>query len=271
VEPGSFERRDAAGDPDRVDELGFGAEPPHVVLGPVRIAVREAPFLADGLAVHGRAHPAEGSPPPQHAGAEVVFTGEQRPLGERPLEEQPIAIALADLEAERDLEAADREHEQRQLIAPRRRHLQRCLDVEDPRGRPVDRVAVELDRARDPIAVDHGFDARPADDEAILVERRPRRAQLVLRGLPEREVVLIEAGEAEAVTRARDRGRRLRGGGRQSFYLSAELRLLAQARGPFRVELGAQRGDVRLQLGVLAVGLLLLRGLRDGGRQILAR
>jgi len=124
---------------------------------------------------------------------------------------RPIAIALADLEAERDLEAADREHEQRQLVA-RRRHLQRRLDVEDPRRGPVDGVAVELDRARDPPALDRGLDAGPTDDEAILVERRPRWAELVLRGLADREVVLIEAGEAEAEARARDRGRRLRGG-----------------------------------------------------------
>src|SRR5581483_2613869 len=55
-------------------------------------------------------------------GAEIVLAGEERALGIRALEEQPVAIRLLHLEAERRLEQADGElqirHQRIVRVAP---------------------------------------------------------------------------------------------------------------------------------------------------------
>ncbi len=126
---------------------------------------------------------AREAPAALQADADVVLAGEEAALRRRALEEQALAIALPDLEAERDLEEADGRHEQRQGAAPLGRKLQRRLGADDARLRPVDGVAVELDEAGHPPTIDRGAQARAADVDLVQVERLSRRIELILRRL----------------------------------------------------------------------------------------
>ena len=163
-----------ADDGHRVDDGRLDAEPPDDVLGGVRIAAREG-LLAQRVAVLHGDRVAHEAPAALQARAEIVLAGEQRLLGRRALEEDAVAIALQELEPEGNLEQADGRHEQRHGRAFLARELERRLGVHEPRRRAVHGVAVELERARDVLAVDGRLEPRAANHEPLFVERRQRR------------------------------------------------------------------------------------------------
>ena len=121
--------------------------------------------LADRLAVHDAPGRSGRSASRPAGGPGVVLAGEETVLGGRALEEQTLAIALADLEPERDLEQADRGHEQGQRTSALGRPLERGLGADDAGLRAVDGVAVELDEPGHPPAIEGGAQPRAADED----------------------------------------------------------------------------------------------------------
>ena len=178
------------------DDLRRDADAEHEVLALVRVAARER-LLADGVAVHDPERIVHELVAAEDADAEVVGVGHELVRHRRALEERPRDVELGDLEAEGREDETRRDHHERlarrllcevgrEDIGRAGRPLERDLGVPRAHLRPVDGVGVELEGAVDQALVALEADACPAEQEAILVERRARRRiDLVLRRLAE--------------------------------------------------------------------------------------
>ncbi len=210
VKAGAVERGEAAGDRER-PLAAVDAEAADPVLLVVGVA-RWKGTLADRLAVLRRPGCSGESASRPQAGADIVLAGKERALAGAALQEQPVAVALADLEAERDLEEPDRRHQQRDRpLAAGARQFERGLGgrrcAPSARERCCRRAPARRRRRSGP-----GSRLQPgaANQEPIFVQRVAGGCvDLVFRGLPKRQVGLDVTGQPDAQPGGAHRRRRL--------------------------------------------------------------
>ncbi|WP_434424494.1 hypothetical protein [Nannocystis pusilla] len=201
VETCPVEQADAAAE-GVLAGAGGEAEAADGVGGAGRVGgVAGAGAVVERGAVHDREVVAERSDAAAHAHANVDGAGEERQRAERALHEHHLALAEAQLVAERGLREAGGDHQVGRPggvgVAPDEAGA--CLADADERA--AGGAAVELEVEGRPLPVAADPQAAAADHEAVLVERRAALLDLVLRQLAPLVLRLDVAGQAHAPLR----------------------------------------------------------------------